>query len=230
MVSTSKILSMKKRVIQLFVVVISFLTIAACTSSNNSGNSENSNGENVHLLTDFSPLNSKGEINVVVEIPAGTREKWEVNKSTGQVELEYVDGKPRIVNYVGYPGNYGMIPQTLLPKELGGDGDPLDVLVLGDPVDRASVISCKLIGVLLLKDRGEQDDKLIAVQAGTSFYDNLNDIAELQEKYNGVAEIIEFWFGNYKGPGKMEALGYADKAEAQKILDSAIKAYQDAKH
>lgn len=220
---------MKKQFTQLLVVVISILTITSCNQSRTKISEEDlisSTTDTLNLLTDFNPINKNGEVNVVVEIPAGTREKWEVDKTDGKVKLEYIDSHPRIVNYIGYPGNYGMIPQTLLPKELGGDGDPLDVIVLGDPVERASVISCKLIGVLLLKDRGEQDDKLIAVQVGTSFYENLNDIDELQEKYNGVAEIIEFWFANYKGPGKMKAMGFDDKAAALKILESAIKAYK----
>ena len=56
---------------------------------------------------------------------------------------EFKDGKPRIVKYLGYPGNYGMVPKTLLPENLGGDGDPLDVIVLGPQVERGSVIKCK---------------------------------------------------------------------------------------
>ena len=56
-----------------------------------------------------------------------------------------------------------MISRTLLPKELGGDGDPLDVLVLGRALPRGSVVETKVLGVLKLLDRGEQDDKILAV-------------------------------------------------------------------
>ena len=75
-----------------------------------------------------------------------------------------------------------MIPQTLLAKANGGDGDPLDILVLGPPVERGSVLSCKLIGVLYLKDRGEQDDKLIAV-AENSPFENLQSIEDLNQNF-----------------------------------------------
>lgn len=85
-----------------------------------------------NLLEDFVPLLENGNINVVIEIPVGTNEKFEVDKVTGQLKLEILkDGKPRLVNYLPYPFNYGMVPRTLLPKHLGGDGDPLDVVVLG---------------------------------------------------------------------------------------------------
>lgn len=88
---------------------------------------------NLKQLTDYIPLNHDGDVNAVVEIPAGTLDKWELSKSNGQVEWETVNDVPRVVNYLGYPGNYGMIPRTLLPKDDEGDADPLDILVLGPP-------------------------------------------------------------------------------------------------
>lgn len=178
-----------------------------------------------NLLTDFLPLFDDGDINVVVEIPSGTVDKWEVDKSDGQVKWEIVDNKPRIVDYIGYPGNYGMIPQTILPKELGGDGDPLDVLVLGPPVERGVVIKCKLIGVLYLLDRGEQDDKLIAVQSGSSLY-HVNSLEELDKNYIGISTIIQTWFTNYKGPNKMKSKGFDNTDKALEILHSAINEYK----
>ena len=123
-----------------------------------------------NFLKDFEPINSDGTINVVIEIPAGTAAKWEVDKKDGSLKWEFKEGKPRIVKYLGYPGNYGMVPQTLLSKELGGDGDPLDVLVLGKMVPRGSVVDAKLIGILKFLDGGEQDDKLLAVLPGTPFF------------------------------------------------------------
>jgi len=77
-------------------------------------------------------------------------EKWEVDKTDGKMKWEFVDKKPRTINYLGCPGNYGMIPGTLLSKELGGDGDPLDVIVLGPPVERGSIVKCKLTSVKLI--------------------------------------------------------------------------------
>ena len=142
-----------------------------------------------NLLEDFVPLLENGNIHVVIEIPTGTNEKFEVEKKTGRLKLEKLnDGKPRIVNYLPYPFNYGMVPRTLLPKKFGGDGDPLDVIVLGKPIKRGAVVECKLIGVLKLLDRGEQDDKLIAVNADSRFF-GVTDLEELEETFPGVLEI-----------------------------------------
>ena len=176
-------------------------------------------------LTGYEPTNQSGDLNVVVEISTGTIDKWEVTKPDGKLKWEFKKGKPRKVNYLGYPGNYGMVPKTLLPKELGGDGDPVDVIVLGPAVARGSVIQAKLIGVLKLLDKGEQDDKLIAVAAGTPLY-AANSLKELNQKYVGVADIVEIWFLNYKGPGKMQAQGFGDVLEARKILNAAIAAFK----
>lgn len=78
-----------------------------------------------HFLSGYEPFTEDSLVNVVIEIPAGTVAKWEVELDSGNLAWEYQDGKPRIVNYVGYPGNYGMVPQTKI-----GKGDAVDILVL----------------------------------------------------------------------------------------------------
>lgn len=178
-----------------------------------------------NLIDDIEPKTVAGMINAVIEIPSGTVAKWEVDKSNGSLEWEVVNGKNRVVDYLGYPGNYGMIPQTLLPKELGGDGDPLDILVLGPPSERGTTIPCKIIGVLHLQDRGEQDDKLIGVAANSTMF-HIDNIEQLDQEYNGISDIIQLWFTNYKGPGKMESSGYGNANVAASILDKAIDAYE----
>lgn len=178
-----------------------------------------------NLLTDIIPLHEDGDVNAIIEIPTGTLEKWELNKLTGQIQWELVDNKPRIIKYLGYPGNYGMIPRTLLSKEHGGDGDPLDILVLGARVERGSIVKSKIIGVLYLMDRGEQDDKLIAISENSPLYE-VNSIAELNESYKGISEILHLWFTNYKGPGKMVSKGFGERDIALNILKTAINEYQ----
>ena len=178
-----------------------------------------------HFVADYEPLYPDGEINAVIEIPAGTSTKWEVDKSDGGMKLEFKEGEPKIINYLGYPGNYGMIPGTLLSKLQGGDGDPLDVIVLGPPVKRGDVVKCKLIGVLKMLDYDEHDDKLIAVLPNTAFYD-VDDLDELNEEFNGVLEIIQLWFANYKGQDIIEIKGFGDEIRARQILESAIKTYK----
>lgn len=179
-----------------------------------------------NFLLDYTPLAEDGDIFVVVEIPTGSNAKWEVSKPDGRLRREFRDGKPRVVSYLGYPGNYGMIPRTLLPESTGGDGDPLDVIVLGPAVGRGDVIKAKLVGVLKMRDDGEQDDKLIAVQAGTPLY-AVNSIEEMDAAFPGVTQIIEIWFSNYKGRGEMESLGYGSEAQARKILKTAMAAFHD---
>ena len=179
----------------------------------------------LHLVNDIPPRNEDGWINVVIEIPAGTLAKWEVDKATGGLMWEFRNGAPRVVNYLPYPGNYGMIPQTLLPSALGGDGDPLDVIVLGEAVERGSVVSAKIIGMIKLLDGGEQDDKLIAVSEDSPLA-HLETLEELQSEYGGIVEILSTWFSNYKGPGKMEVTGIADEKEALKVLEYSIKSFE----
>lgn len=141
----------------------------------------------IDFLSDFQPVDVNGDVQVVIEIPSGSTAKWEVR-----------NGKPRIVNYLGYPGHYGMIPGTLLPKSAGGDGDPLDAIVIGTAIERGEIVAVKLIGVMVLIDQGEQDDKLIAVCAGSPLF-AVDSIKQLDEEYPGISEILEIWFSNYKG-------------------------------
>ncbi|MDO6760803.1 inorganic diphosphatase [Tamlana sp. 2_MG-2023] len=178
-----------------------------------------------NLLTDITPIFKDGDVNAVIEIPAGTVDKWELDKTTGEVTWEMVNNTPKVVNYLGYPGNYGMIPRTLLDKENGGDGDPLDILVLGPPVERGSLLKSKIIGVLYLSDGGEQDDKLIAVSSHSALY-QVNSIEELNNEFQGITTIIDIWFTNYKGPGKLKSNGFGDKAEATRILNVAMNQYK----
>ncbi len=180
-----------------------------------------------NLITDFPARHADGSVHVVVEIPAGTTAKWEVDHDDGALRWEFKKGVPRVVKYLGYPGNYGMVPRTILPKELGGDGDPLDVIVLGPAVERGSLLRVRVLGVLRLLDGGEQDDKLLAVQEGTALA-AASDLAELQERFPGVTEIVETWFANYKGPGEMETRGLGDAQEAERILEAAIEAFDEA--
>ncbi|MFT4648594.1 MAG: inorganic pyrophosphatase [Glaciecola sp.] len=179
-------------------------------------------------LNDYQPQLENGDVNVIVEIPAGTTGKWEVTKPEGELRWEVRNGKPRIVQYLGYPANYGMIPRTLLPEELGGDGDPLDVVILGDAVPRGSVTPARLIGVMIMIDDGEQDDKLIAVRPDSHF-GSVHNLGDLETQFAGTTTILKTWFSNYKGPGVIEVPGFADRAKAQEILTAAIKAYKPIK-
>jgi len=177
-------------------------------------------------ISEYEPYNADSTINVIVEIPAGTHQKWEVSKDDETLQLQYIDDKPRVINYLAYPCNYGMIPQSLLPKDMGGDGDPLDVILLGQKLNREEVVPCRIIGMLKLLDNGEQDDKIIAVPIN-GLFSNIKSMSELYSQYPGVSVIIETWFSNYKGPNEIISYGYEEREAAIEILNFAIHNYSN---
>ncbi|TVQ88965.1 MAG: inorganic diphosphatase [Bacteroidetes bacterium] len=178
------------------------------------------------FLRDIPVYTKDSLVNIVVEIPAGCNQKWEVNKQTGYLEWERInDDSLRVIRYLPYPANYGMIPRTWLPKAEGGDNDPLDVFLLGKRVERGSIVPARIIGVIRMLDNGEQDDKLIAVPDYDWHYD-ISTLGQLKEKQNGVADIIIIWLVNYKGPGRVKFQGLDDEIEARKILQSSINSFK----
>ncbi len=182
-----------------------------------------------NTVLDVDLFDENQKVTALIENPSGSLEKWELNKINNKIERDSINNQPRTINYLGYPANYGMIPNTLLPKNKGGDGDPLDILVLGPPVKRGSLINCKIIGLLKLLDTNEQDDKLIAI-ANNSSLSHINDIDELELNYKGITTIIELWFTNYKGKGKIKSLGYGNKKSALSILNTSMQEYNSAKN
>ena len=166
-----------------------------------------------------SALNPDQSVNVIIEIPTGTTAKYELNKKTYVLEIDSVNGQPRHIEYLGYPGNYGMIPKTISSKQLGGDGDPLDVLILGPSKKKGSVQKVRIIGVLELLDNGEQDDKLIAVLP-ESHWGKVQTIEELDQYYPGSKTIIATFFENYKGKGQMKLIRWSGRSIPCRGIDS----------
>lgn len=159
-------------------------------------------------------------INVVIEIPAGTNHKIEFNKTTGAFENDLVDGKTRVIDFLPYPGNYGFIPATMMDKEQGGDGDALDVLVIGETVPTGTVMVVKPIAALQLLDGGEVDTKIIAIPADSTLrVMNVDNFETFFLEYNMALTIIKDWFLNYKGLGKMELVGWKDEKYALKEIE-----------
>ena len=178
----------------------------------------------VHLVHDIEPVVTGDYIRVVVEIPTGSVQKWEVDKIEGNLKWELRDGYPRVINYLGYPGNYGMIPGTLQGKKSGGDGDPLDVLIVGQAVPRGSIVTARIIGMLNMTDKGMQDDKLIAVLKDSAF-EEIYTIKQLDKKFPDASRIIKLWFANYKGQKKIVIKGYSGRKSAREALSRGISDY-----
>jgi len=155
--------------------------------------------ESKNYISEINPFNLDGSINAVVEIPAGTLEKWEVSKDGSQIKQEINDNKKRVIDYLAYPFNYGFIPQTFLPGAQGGDGDPLDIIIIGESIDRGSVLKVKPIGTIILLDNNEIDSKVIGLMVNDLNISSSNSIGDLEKNYSGVMEIIKLWMQNYKG-------------------------------
>lgn len=164
--------------------------------------------------------NPPDEINVVIEIPQGGDPiKYEIDKDSGALFVDRILGTA-----MRYPCNYGYIPNTLC-----GDGDPVDVLVvLPMPLQAGSVIKCRPIGVLKMKDESGDDAKLLAVPLSktTSLYDNVKSYKDLPEI---LIRQIGHFFEHYKDleAGKWVKIeGWADAEEARKEIVASIENFK----
>lgn len=159
------------------------------------------------------------EIFAVIEIPAGSYTKYEIDETTGHVIVDRFQSMP-----VQYPANYGSISQSA-----GGDGDPLDVLVYTRvPITPGSIILVRPVGILRMIDGGEVDDKIVAVPAPSidPTYDGIRDISDMPEI---ELERMEEFFAVYKrlpqGSDVIELRGFGDASEAQAMVRMAIDSY-----
>lgn len=174
----------------------------------------------MHMIDEVLYKTVDGFYQMVVEIPAGTNEKWQTDPKTGDFYHDTIAGKPRVINFLPYPMNYGYIPQTVLLKEQGGDGDPTDIITLAPAQPRGTVSPVRVIGALKLAERGETDTKVVSLLPGGPFED-VQDISELLFHYPGTVEIIRLWFEGYKGPGSFLFQGYAGRQEAIDIIEQS---------
>tara|TARA_B100001173_G_C15798294_1_gene466508 strand:- start:72 stop:728 length:657 start_codon:yes stop_codon:yes gene_type:complete len=180
-----------------------------------------------NFISGYDSKNINGSYNAVIEIPAGSNEKWEVSKDGELIKLEFKNGKPRIINYIGYPVNYGFIPKTLLPTSEGGDGDQLDILVFSQsPLQRGQVVEVKIIGMLKMKDKGLLDNKILAILDDNSGFYRINSLNQLDNQYPGILEIIRIWFSNYKETIPLID-GYEKKVKTIKLIEKSIKFYYE---
>jgi len=154
-------------------------------------------------------------LNVIVEIPAGTNQKIEYRIETGFSNDTLLGGDTRVINFLPYPGNYGFVPNTLMDKERGGDGDPLDVLVVCESVPTGTRLAVIPIAAMLLRDRGEIDTKIIAVPVDSTLrVFQATNFLEFALEHDAARSIIETWFLNYKGPKKTELIRWEDETYA----------------
>ena len=184
-------------------------------------------GSNIvkNFIKDHKTFNDDETFNAVIEISSGMKEKWEVSKLSGALVREFYMGTPREINYSPYPVNYGMIPRTVLPISRGGDGDPLDVFILGKPLSQGNVVKVKAIGILKMNDTGSKDDKIIAVTEKSKFY-KFNNIEHLNSEYPNLVKEVKNWFENYKGKNIVEFINFGSSKEANELIKISSKYYK----
>jgi len=154
-------------------------------------------------------------VNAVIEIPRGSKVKYELDKQTGLLYIDRV-----LYSSVVYPHNYGFIPRTLCE-----DQDPLDVLVLmQEPVVPMSFLRAKPIGVMPMIDQGEQDDKVIAVHADDPEFRHFTDISELPK--HRLAEIRRFFEDYKKNENKeVKVNDFLGAEDARRIVQESMDMY-----
>jgi len=174
-------------------------------------------------MADFNKILPPGDvknglINVVVEIPIGSRHKieWDRNLAVFKLDRE----EPAIF---AKPTNYGFIPQTL-----DEDGDELDVLIItNEPLATGVVLEGRILGVLKFEDDKEVDDKIIVVPSDNR--DTGDTVKSLADLPKGLILQIEHHFSHYKDlkkPGSTIVKGWGNISEAKEIIDKAIRRWQ----
>ncbi|HRE89214.1 MAG TPA: inorganic diphosphatase [Myxococcota bacterium] len=154
--------------------------------------------------------------NAVIEIPKGSKVKYELDKPTGLLRVDRI-----LYSSVIYPANYGFIPRSYC-----GDGDPLDVLVLGnEPVVPMTIMRARAIGVMHMLDQGQPDDKIVAVHVNDPAFSSYHDIAELPAH---IALEMRRFFEDYKAlEGKAVKVDAMEGRErALQVLVEALQLYR----
>ena len=156
------------------------------------------------------------QVNGLIEIPQGSRAKYEIDKKTGLLKLDRV-----IYSSFHYPVNYGFIPQTL-----GQDGDPLDILVMcSESIQSLCLVEATVIGNMQMIDNGEKDDKIIAVATKDP---GVNYITSVEELPRHFIAVLRNYFEQYKvlENKKVEIDEFQNKEAAYRVIDEAIAYYK----
>jgi inorganic pyrophosphatase len=161
-------------------------------------------------------VNPPNDINVLIEIPSGSKCKYELDKVAGIIRVDRI-----IASAVYYPGNYGFIPQTLAE-----DKDPLDALLLSQiSFHPGVVVRSRPIGVMRMTDAGELDDKILCVPLRDPLYQHIRTADNLAP--NMLEEIEEF-FRVYKNlEGKQVMIeGFESLDLAIELIEDAVESYK----
>lgn len=174
----------------------------------------------MNLLHDIEP-GTKEEMNVIIEIPKGSQNKYEIDKESGLIKLDRAN-----YSSAAYPFEYGFVPQTLWD-----DGDALDVVVLATyPLNVGILVTVRPVGILTMIDDGESDDKIIAVPIADRRWEDVQEIEDVNK--HTLREISHFFENNKKLKGKpveIKVGEYKGRVEAEAAFERAQKMYDDRK-
>lgn len=151
----------------------------------------------------------------VIEIPKGSKKKYELDKETGFLKLDRI-----LYTSTHYPANYGFIPRTY-----GDDFDPLDVLLLcSEEIEPMTLVRCYPIGVITMIDNGRNDEKIIAIPFEDPTYNHYTDISQLPDH---ISEEMNHFFRVYKQLEEKETVvnEVGDRKKAAEIVKAAIDSY-----
>ncbi len=155
-------------------------------------------------------------VNAIIEIPNGSKAKYELDKESGLLKLDRV-----LFSSVHYPANYGFIPRTLTD-----DNDPLDILVLSSiEVDPLCIIEARVIGFMRMVDDNEKDDKIIAIAKNDISYNYIDDLEHLPPH---TTVQLQRFFEDYKKLEHKHVIveKIYNKKDAYKIIHDSIKRYE----
>ena len=158
-----------------------------------------------------------GIVRAIIEIPMGSKAKYELDKESGLLKLDRV-----LFSAVHYPANYGFIPQTI-----ADDNDPLDILVISSiEVDPLCIVEAKVIGVMHMTDNEENDEKIIAVAKNDMAVNYINNLNELPPHTN--VELKRF-FEDYKQLENKQVIvkEFLEKEKAYEIIFNSLRKYKE---
>ena len=171
-----------------------------------------------NIWHDISPSRIQPEDFVaVIEIPKGSKKKYELDKETGLIILDRV-----LHTSTHYPANYGFIPRTY-----GDDGDPLDVLVLcSEEIDPLTLVRCYPIGYISMLDGGKNDEKIIAIPFSDPTYNPYHDLMDLPPH---LFDEMKHFFSVYKALEGKQAVAkdVNDRAAAVQVIRQAMEHYEE---
>ena len=175
-----------------------------------------------HPLHDLEPgASPPDELNMLVEIPRGSRNKYEIHKESGLIRLDRL-----LYSSVTYPGDYGFVPRTL-----ARDGDPLDlVCMVTEPTFSGCLIEVRPIGLFLMEDEKGPDEKILCVPVRDPLYADYHELSDVPRHFLREFEHFFRIYKDLEDEKRSEVQGWRDRSEVAEVVADAIRRYRPPTH